>query len=94
MHRLLHELHRLDDLFIGGRAGVPAELFIQKSDGSFVASAAGQPWAADKAYEVWGSLFFDAVAPGSSMIQVSGIATAPDGAPIQIQFSPVTVTVR
>jgi general secretion pathway protein D len=40
------------------------------------------------------SLFFDAVAPGSSTIQVSGIATAPDGAPIQLQFSPVTVTVR
>jgi type II secretory pathway component GspD/PulD (secretin) len=41
-----------------------------------------------------GSLFLDAVAPGSSMIQVSGAATAPDGSPIQIQFSPVTVTVR
>jgi general secretion pathway protein D len=41
-----------------------------------------------------GSLFFDAVGTGSSMIQVSGIATAPDGAPIQMQFSPVTVTVR
>ena len=40
------------------------------------------------------SLFFDAVASGSSIIQVSGIATAPDGSPIQIQFSPVTVTVR
>ena len=41
-----------------------------------------------------GSLFFDAVAPGSSMIQVSGVATGPDGAPVQVQFSPVTVTVR
>lgn len=41
-----------------------------------------------------GSLFFDAVAPGSSMIQVSGVATGPDGAPILMQFSPVTVTVR
>ena len=41
-----------------------------------------------------GSLFFDAVAPGTSMIQVSGVATAPDGSPIQVQFSPVTVTVR
>jgi hypothetical protein len=40
------------------------------------------------------SLFFDAVGAGSSMIQVSGIATAPDGKPIQVQFSPVTVTVR
>ena len=41
-----------------------------------------------------GSLFFDAVAPGSSNIQVNGVATGPDGAPLQIQFSPVTVTVR
>ncbi|HJR61151.1 MAG TPA: cohesin domain-containing protein, partial [Vicinamibacterales bacterium] len=40
------------------------------------------------------SLFFDAVAPGSSLIQVNGVAAAPDGAPLQIQFSPVTVTVR
>ena len=40
------------------------------------------------------SLLFDAVAPGSSMIQVSGIATAPDGTPLPLQFNPVTVTVR
>jgi Flp pilus assembly secretin CpaC len=40
------------------------------------------------------SLFLDAVAAGSSTIQVSGIATGPDGTPIQVQFSPVTVTVR
>lgn len=40
------------------------------------------------------SLLFDAVAPGTSMIQVSGIATAPDGTPLPLQFSPVTVTVR
>jgi general secretion pathway protein D len=41
-----------------------------------------------------GSLQFDGLAPGSSTIQVSGLATAPDGTPIQLQFSPVTVTVR
>ena len=40
------------------------------------------------------SLLFDAIAPGGSLIQVSGIATGPDGAPLQVQFSPVTVTVR
>jgi hypothetical protein len=40
------------------------------------------------------SLVFDAIAPGGSMIQVSGVATGPDGAPLQVQFSPVTVTVR
>ena len=40
------------------------------------------------------SLVFDAIAPGGSMIQVSGVATGPDGAPLPVQFSPVTVTVR
>lgn len=41
-----------------------------------------------------GSLYFDAVAPGQTDIQVNGIGTGPDGTPVQIQFSPVTVTVR
>ena len=40
------------------------------------------------------SLLFDAVAAGGSMIQVSGVATAPDGTALPLQFSPVTVTVR
>ena len=40
------------------------------------------------------SLLFDGIAAGSSTIQVNGLATAPDGTPIQLQFSPVTVTVR
>lgn len=40
------------------------------------------------------ALLFDAVGQGSSMIQVSGVATTPDGAPIALQISPVTVTVR
>jgi len=40
------------------------------------------------------SLILDAVAPGGSMIQISGVATGPEGAPLQVQFSPITVTVR
>jgi len=40
------------------------------------------------------ALLFDAVGPGGSVIQVSGIANTPDGAPIPLTFSPVTVTVR
>lgn len=40
------------------------------------------------------ALLFDAVGPGSSMIQVTGVATAPDGAAVPLQVSPVTVTVR
>src|SRR6266699_2742104 len=75
----------LDDVFIGGAAGVPGRLFIQRKDGSFVESTQGQPWPADKAYEDWGALFFDAngdglpdlyvasggypLAPGSRLLQ-------------------------
>src|SRR5205814_2663982 len=50
----------LDDVFIGGAAGVPGKLFIQQKDGSFVESTQGQPWVTDKKYEDWGALFFDA----------------------------------
>ncbi|PYP44877.1 MAG: hypothetical protein DMD42_06925, partial [Gemmatimonadetes bacterium] len=54
----------LDDVFIGGAAGVPGRLFIQRKDGGFVESTQGQPWAADKDYEDWGALFFDANGDG------------------------------
>jgi enediyne biosynthesis protein E4 len=54
----------LDDVFIGGSAGVAGQLFIQRKDGSFVASTQGQPWEADKAYEDWGAVFFDANGDG------------------------------
>jgi Flp pilus assembly secretin CpaC len=40
------------------------------------------------------ALVFDAVGPGGSVIQVSGVASTPEGAPIALQFNPVTVTVR
>ena len=54
----------LDDVFIGGGFAVPGQLFIQQKDGSFVASTQGQPWEADKDYEDWGVLFFDANGDG------------------------------
>jgi general secretion pathway protein D len=40
------------------------------------------------------ALLFDAVAPGNAIVSVSGVANAPDGTPLQLAFSPVTVTVR
>lgn len=40
------------------------------------------------------ALLFDAVGPGGTLIQVSGVASTPEGAPAALQFSPVTVTVR
>ncbi|MDH3291951.1 MAG: VCBS repeat-containing protein [Gemmatimonadota bacterium] len=50
----------LDDVFIGGAAGFPGTLFMQREDGSFVETTHRQPWAADKDYDDWGALFFDA----------------------------------
>ena len=40
------------------------------------------------------ALLFDAVGPGGSRIQISGIASTPEGGPINLEFNPVTVTVR
>jgi hypothetical protein len=41
-----------------------------------------------------GALVFDAIGPGNSLIQVAGVASTPEGEPVNLQFSPVTVTVR
>ena len=43
---------------------------------------------------VLASLMIDAVGPGNSLIQVSGVASTPEGGAINVQFNPVTVTVR
>jgi hypothetical protein len=51
-------------VYVGGGSGVAGQLFIQNKDGGFVASTQGQPWEADKAYEDWGALFFDANGDG------------------------------
>jgi hypothetical protein len=49
-----------DDLFVGGGAGTAGTLFTQRADGAFIASTNPQPWTADREYEDWGALFFDA----------------------------------
>ena len=69
----------LDDVFIGGGAGVPGKLFLQRKDGSFVESASGQPWQADVAYEDWGAVFFDANGDGRLDLYVTsgGYALSP-----------------
>lgn len=70
----------LDDVFIGGAAGVPGKLFIQQKDGSFVESTVGQPWVADKDYDDWGALFFDANGDGRPDLYVaSGSYHRPPG---------------
>jgi hypothetical protein len=61
----------LEDVFIGGGAGVPGRLFQQRADGRFVESTRGQPWVADKEYEDWGALFFDADGDGRRDLYVA-----------------------
>ena len=61
----------MEDVFIGGAAGVPGKLFLQRRDGSFAESARRQPWAADSAYEDWGALFFDANQDGRPDLYVA-----------------------
>jgi hypothetical protein len=53
-----------DDVFIGGGAGAPGTLFVQRADGSFVQSTQPQPWIADKGHADWGALLFDADGDG------------------------------
>jgi hypothetical protein len=40
------------------------------------------------------ALIFDALAPGTTTITVTGVANGPDGSPVQLTFAPVTVMVR
>ena len=61
----------LDDLFIGGTAGVPGRLLLQHRDGSFVESTQHQPWDADKGYDDWGATFFDANGDGRPDLYVT-----------------------
>ena len=41
-----------------------------------------------------GAVLFDAVAPGSATMSVSGTATGPGGTPMGLQFRPVTVSIQ
>jgi hypothetical protein len=61
----------LDDVFIGGSAGFAGRLFLRRKDGGFTESRNGQPWDADKAYDDWGALFFDANGDGKPDLYVS-----------------------
>ena len=75
----------LDDVFVGGPAGVGGTLFLQRRDGSFVESVQGQPWAGDKAYDDWGALFFDANGDGRLDLYVAsgGYQLAPSSPLLQ-----------
>jgi hypothetical protein len=62
---------RRDDVFIGGSGGVPGKLFVQQKEGRFVEATTGQPWVADKAYDDWGAVFFDANGDGKPDLYVT-----------------------
>ena len=75
----------LDDVYVGGGNGVPGKLFLQRKDGSFAESSAGQPWEADKEYEDWGAVFFDANSDGLPDLYVTsgGYQLAPESPLLQ-----------
>jgi hypothetical protein len=72
----------LDDIFVGGSATSPRQLFIQRRNG-FVASTR-QGWDADR-YEDWGAHFFDANGDGQLDLYVAsgGYHLAPGSALLQ-----------
>lgn len=61
----------LEDVFVGGGAGQPGALFLQRADGSFQLSNDGQPWLADAAQHDAGAIFFDANGDGRPDLYVS-----------------------
>jgi enediyne biosynthesis protein E4 len=61
----------LDDVFVGGTPDAPGKLFIQRKDGGFVGDTRSQPWDADKGFEDWGALFFDANGDGRPDLYVA-----------------------
>ena len=75
----------LDDVFIGGGAGIAGKLFIQRANGAFVAQNLAQPWTAETAYEDWGALFFDANGDGRPDLYVAsgGYHLAPSSPRLQ-----------
>jgi hypothetical protein len=41
-----------------------------------------------------GAILFDAVAPGTATLTLSGVASGPGGTAMGLQFRPVTITVQ
>ena len=75
----------LEDLYVGGGAGSAGKLFLQRTDGTFVESTRGQPWAADSASSDWGAVFFDANGDGRPDLYVAsgGYQTVPGSPTLQ-----------
>ncbi|HEX6627026.1 MAG TPA: VCBS repeat-containing protein [Gemmatimonadaceae bacterium] len=73
----------LDDIYIGGGAGVAGKLFIQRRDGSFTESSQRQAFEADKSYDDWSAVFFDSNGDGRPDLYVaSGSYIQTTGSPL------------
>ncbi|HEX6224576.1 MAG TPA: FG-GAP-like repeat-containing protein, partial [Chryseolinea sp.] len=71
-----------DDIFLGGAAGQPGQLFLGQDDATFI-QAAEQPWALDSLSEDMNALFFDADSDGDEdLYVVSGGSEFIPGAPM------------
>ena len=75
----------LDDVFVGGGAGVAGKLFLQQKDGRFVIASGTEPWEADKSYDDWAAVFFDANGDGRPDLYVAsgGYPQTPDSPLLQ-----------
>jgi hypothetical protein len=75
----------LDDVFVGGSPGHAGKIFLQKKDGSFGESNVAQFLEADKAFDDWGALFFDANSDGQPDLYVAsgGYPLAPTSSLLQ-----------
>lgn len=71
----------LDDLYIGGTAGVTGQLYLQQENGTFVQTGRRQPWDADGNFEDTAAVFFDANGNGRLDLYVGSGG---------YQFSPVS----
>jgi hypothetical protein len=78
------------------RAGGVAVAFTQQASGNRVdiTLARGVDATGASGTGLLAAVLFDAIAPGSTTLTLSGTATGPGGTPMGLRFTPVTITVQ
>jgi hypothetical protein len=78
------------------RAGGVAVAFTQQASGNRVdiTLARGADATGASGTGLLAAILFDAIAPGSVTLTLSGTATGPGGTPMGLRFTPVTITVQ
>ncbi|HVU33977.1 MAG TPA: VCBS repeat-containing protein [Opitutaceae bacterium] len=72
----------IDDVFVGGSSGAPAQLYLGRADGSYF-PAARQPWADGTDVDITHALFFDVNGDGHpDLLLVAGGVAHPPGDPL------------